>query len=133
MISHSRMGVAFRAVLSTASASGSLATIVEGTPSDNQGGSWYTAETGAAVAAIPPGFLFTGFSGGLSGASRPASASGFSGIRGNPQCPGRCPVRALFDFSGCPPNARFSITVNIGYMSNGSSSRGVIQPANQIQ
>jgi hypothetical protein len=39
--------------------------------------------------------------------------------------------QTLLDFSGCPANARF--TVNLGYMSNGGSSGGVIQLVNQVQ
>ena len=40
-------------------------------------------------------------------------------------------VPVTLDFSGCPANGRF--TVNIGYMSNGGASGGVISLANQFQ
>lgn len=40
-------------------------------------------------------------------------------------------IPVTLDFSGCPANARF--TVNLGYMSNGGASGGVISLVNQFQ
>ena len=47
----------------------------------------------------------------------------------NPGSGMQAPV--TIDFSGCPANARF--TVNLGYMSNGGASGGLIQLVNQFQ
>lgn len=182
------------------------------TASPSSGGSvtgagLYHPGSTAAVAVVPnPGFVFTGFSGALSGSTTPqvVSMSGPKSVTGNfaPTPPAvlsgavtgksgtannrtwtiqlanngpgtsfatqisgvmltqtfgtACtfmPVRlqpaaypapagtlaagssvvatATFDFSGCPANARF--TVSIGYMSNGGSSVGLIQVVNQFQ
>ncbi len=40
-------------------------------------------------------------------------------------------MQSTIDFSACPLNARF--TVNVGYMSNGGASGGLIQLVNQFQ
>ncbi len=40
-------------------------------------------------------------------------------------------TQVTLDFSGCPANARF--TVNVGYMSNGGASGGLISLVNQVQ
>ncbi len=171
------------------------------------GAGWYTAGSTAGVAAIPnAGFVFTGFTGGLTGVvtprvivmnepkaitgnfttTPPAVLSGIVTGKSGPsnarqwnialtnngpgiaynaqlfllmfaqtfgtactappvrlspavlpaslgtQSPGSgAAVPVTLDFSGCPANARF--TVSLGYMSNGGASGGVISLVNQFQ
>jgi hypothetical protein len=172
------------------------------------GAGWYAAGTTTAVGVNPqPGFVFTGFSGALTGSSNPqtllinapkdvtggfsttppavmtaainsksgppnqrvwsititnngpgiaynaqlfvlsftqtfGAACSYPPIRTNPTTypvsmggdplPGQTrPSGAVIDFSGCPVNARF--TVNLGYMSNGGASGGLITLVNQTQ
>ncbi len=45
--------------------------------------------------------------------------------------PGSAQTPVTFDFSSCPPNARF--TVNVLYVANGGSAGGMIQLVNQLQ
>ena len=52
-------------------------------------------------------------------------------LLGNLPAGGSAQTSLLFDFAGCPANARFSVT--IGEMSNGGSSVGLIQLVNQFQ